>query len=70
MEPVTYKVRPIRAYFNRRAYEGVVYGVAHDFLNPRRQVFFGDDGRKVRADAVAWCKLRLSPQWRPLRIVR
>ena len=67
----TYTIKPIRAYFTRRGYAVEIFDEAgapyapwlpvQGYRNrympcPMPATFFGDDGRKVRAEAIAWAK--------------
>ena len=64
-----YTIERCRAVFTRRGYRVMIYDAPYsDFLNPVAMNFYGNDGRTVRADAVAWAKLRIGPRWRPMKI--
>lgn len=45
------RVTPCRAYFNRRGYRAVVELPTQALAELS---FYGNDGRKVRAEAIAW----------------
>jgi hypothetical protein len=62
---MTYTISRCRSIFTRQV---TIRGMAGGWLNPVEMNFYGADGRTVRAEAAAWAKRRISPEWRPLRI--